>query len=283
MVGAESHRPDHGGPGQSGVNMNYIPTEDERRVFRECNDESFWYRSLPMSAMGMLVTQMLIKKGILSTHSRFGSFPKLAFAGLCGYMGGKLSYMRACQEKFKKLENSPLGEALRLRKPVAPEKNEEQICLAVYFGKYLVKTLPGACDICAGLKHFAQKQEFSSVPSSSPFETSPAAEAPLSSMYSGDNRGMEYSHSDYEPVPFSSSMNESTPTGITDNVPPEPGPSLEASPKRKGITYDELRSRNRELYEAGITQKSELPSRSPQERLSKKEVKVNKYGDAWEE
>ncbi|XP_015268359.1 PREDICTED: OCIA domain-containing protein 1 isoform X3 [Gekko japonicus] len=231
QVGGESHRPDHGGVGQSAVNMNYVPTEDERRVFRECNEESFWYRSLPMSAMGMLVTQMLIKKGILSTHSRFGSFPKLAFAGLCGYLGGKLSYMRVCQEKFKQLENSPLGEALRLRRPVSPE----------------------------------------------------AAEAPLSSMYSGDNRGTESSRSVYEPVPFSSSMNESTPTGITDSVPQEPGPSLEASPKKKGITYDELRNRNRELYEAGITQKSELPSRSPQERLSKKEVKVNKYGDAWEE
>ncbi|XP_015268357.1 PREDICTED: OCIA domain-containing protein 1 isoform X2 [Gekko japonicus] len=252
QVGGESHRPDHGGVGQSAVNMNYVPTEDERRVFRECNEESFWYRSLPMSAMGMLVTQMLIKKGILSTHSRFGSFPKLAFAGLCGYLGGKLSYMRVCQEKFKQLENSPLGEALRLRRPVSPE-------------------------------HYPQTREFSSVPYSSPFETSRAAEAPLSSMYSGDNRGTESSRSVYEPVPFSSSMNESTPTGITDSVPQEPGPSLEASPKKKGITYDELRNRNRELYEAGITQKSELPSRSPQERLSKKEVKVNKYGDAWEE
>lgn len=57
------------------------------------------------------------------------------------------------------------------------------------------------------------------MPYSSPFETSPAAKAPPSSMYSGDNRGMEYSPSDYEPVPFSSSMNESMPTGITDSVP----------------------------------------------------------------
>ncbi|MGH0138662.1 UNVERIFIED_CONTAM: hypothetical protein FKN15_031918 [Acipenser sinensis] len=25
--------------------MAYVPTEEERRVFRECNQESFWYRS----------------------------------------------------------------------------------------------------------------------------------------------------------------------------------------------------------------------------------------------
>ncbi|XP_060102274.1 OCIA domain-containing protein 1 [Heteronotia binoei] len=251
QVEGESHRPGHGSPGQSGVNMNYVPTEDERRVFRECNQESFWYRSVPLSAISVLVTQVLIKKGVLTTHSRFGALPKLVFAGLCGYIGGKLSYMKACQEKFKKLENSPLGEVLRQRK-VSPE-------------------------------YYSQKRDFSNVPSSSPFETPPAAGPPPSSMYSGDNRGMEYSKSNYEPVPFSSSMNESTPTGITDSVPQEPGPLLEASPKRKGITYDELRSRNRELYEAGITQKSELPPKSSQERVSKKEVKVNKYGDAWED
>lgn len=26
------------------VGIEYIPTEEERRVFRECNQESFWYR-----------------------------------------------------------------------------------------------------------------------------------------------------------------------------------------------------------------------------------------------
>ncbi|XP_054846610.1 OCIA domain-containing protein 1 [Eublepharis macularius] len=238
-------------PGQRRANVNYILTDEERRVFRECNEESFWYRSVPMSAIGMLVTQILIKKGILTTHSRFGSAPKVAFAGFCGYMGGKLSYMKACQEKFRKLENSPLGEAMRQRAPISHE--------------------------------YSQNREFSNVPSPSPFETAPAEAASFPSMRSGDNRGTEYSRSKYEPIPFSSSMNESSPTGITDNVPQEPSPFLEASPKGKGITYDELRSRNRELYEAGITQKSELPSKSSQERLSKKEVKVNKYGDAWEE
>ncbi|XP_067353377.1 OCIA domain-containing protein 1-like isoform X2 [Channa argus] len=63
------------------VGMDYIPTDEEKRVFRECNQESFLYR----------------------------------FAGFCGYLAGKMSYMKTCQEKFKRLENSPLGEALRQR------------------------------------------------------------------------------------------------------------------------------------------------------------------------
>lgn len=29
---------------QPPVGMEYIPTEEERRVFKECNQESFWYR-----------------------------------------------------------------------------------------------------------------------------------------------------------------------------------------------------------------------------------------------
>ncbi|KAJ8000516.1 hypothetical protein DPEC_G00180930 [Dallia pectoralis] len=93
--------------------LNY--TEDEKRVIRECVQESFWYRSVPFSLASMLVTQGLVHRGILTSSSRFGSLPKVAFAGLCGFLAGKMSYVKHCQEKFKRLEDSPLGEALRQR------------------------------------------------------------------------------------------------------------------------------------------------------------------------
>ncbi|KAF3687588.1 OCIA domain-containing protein 1 [Channa argus] len=97
------------------VGMDYIPTDEEKRVFRECNQESFLYRSVPFSVVSMAITQALVARGTLSASSRFGSLPKVAFAGFCGYLAGKMSYMKTCQEKFKRLENSPLGEALRQR------------------------------------------------------------------------------------------------------------------------------------------------------------------------
>ncbi|XP_020497507.1 OCIA domain-containing protein 1-like [Labrus bergylta] len=97
------------------VGTEYIPTEEERRVFKECNNESFWYRSVPFSVVSMAVTQALVAKGVLTASPRFGTLPKVAFAGFCGYLAGKMSYMRTCQEKFTRLENSPLGEALRQR------------------------------------------------------------------------------------------------------------------------------------------------------------------------
>ncbi|XP_042341598.1 OCIA domain-containing protein 1-like [Plectropomus leopardus] len=106
---------------QSPVGMEYVPTEEERRVFQECNTESFWYRSVPFSVVSMAITQALVAKGTLSASPRFGSLPKVVFAGFCGYLAGKMSYMKICQEKFKRLENSPLGEALRQRTGLPPQ------------------------------------------------------------------------------------------------------------------------------------------------------------------
>lgn len=102
------------------VSLDYIPTEEEKRVLRECNQESFWYRSIPISVISMALTQALITRGVLTSSTRFGSLPKVVFAGVCGYMAGKLSYMKTCQEKFKNLPNSPLGEALRQRQRHIP-------------------------------------------------------------------------------------------------------------------------------------------------------------------
>ncbi|KAM8879015.1 OCIA domain-containing protein 1 isoform 2-T2 [Spinachia spinachia] len=108
-------------PAQSRVGVDYIPTEEERRVFKECQNESFWYRSVPFCVVGVTVTQVLVAKGILSPSPRFGSLPKVVFAGFCGILAGKMSYMKACQEKFKRLDNSPLGETLRQRTGMSPQ------------------------------------------------------------------------------------------------------------------------------------------------------------------
>lgn len=106
---------------QAPVGIEYIPTEEEKRVFKDCNHESFWYRSVPFSLVSVAITQALVAKGILSASPRFGSLPKVVFAGFSGYLAGKMSYMKTCQEKFMRLENSPLGEALRQRTGGTPQ------------------------------------------------------------------------------------------------------------------------------------------------------------------
>lgn len=55
-----------------------------------------------------------MEKSMFEDQSWYGN-DSISVAGFFGYMAGKLSYMKTCQEKFKRLENSPLGEALRQR------------------------------------------------------------------------------------------------------------------------------------------------------------------------
>ncbi|XP_020369866.2 OCIA domain-containing protein 1 isoform X2 [Rhincodon typus] len=231
------------------LDTSYIPTEEERRVFRECNQESFYYRSLPFSGMSMLGTQLLISRGVLSTSTRFGSIPKVAFAGICGYLIGKISYMKTCQEKFMRLENSPLGDALRQGRRRFPHP------------------------------HSYQKSEFSD---STVEHLQPEVNSPIT--YSDD-----YNHSisdlKHESVPFSSTLSESAPTGIVDTTGATSPEIEESKPQRKSMTYDELRNKNRELYEVTVAQKADSLHKPTPQRLpdNKGVAKTNKYGDTWEE
>ncbi|KAJ8377113.1 hypothetical protein SKAU_G00076930 [Synaphobranchus kaupii] len=249
----------HGGSPQSPVDMGYIPTEEEKRVFRECSLESFWYRSVPLSALGMAVTQGLISRGVLTSSTRFGSLPKVAFAGLCGYLAGKISYVKTCQEKFKNLENSPLGEALRLgnhgQHPWFSPQNRSEF-------------------------------EEASEPPYEPVSPNPAEQRGPSQSYAD----FPYSDSAYPPAPFSSALSESAPSGEGSDISPQAPPYLEEeNPKKKSIFYEDLRSKNRENYEVTMTQKAETllkptPTRTPPSRTPpSKEEKKNIYGDTWEE
>ncbi|KAH0520248.1 OCIA domain-containing protein 1 [Microtus ochrogaster] len=109
--------------------------------------------------------------------------------------------------------------------------------------------------------HYAQRSRYdSNMSGQSSFVTSPAAD-------SIEKEALPR----YEPIPFSASMNESTPTGITDHIAQGPDPNFEESPKRKSITYEELRSKNRESYEVTLTHKTDPSVRPVQERVPKKE------------
>ncbi|KAM4049590.1 OCIA domain-containing protein 2 [Anomaloglossus baeobatrachus] len=77
--------------------------EEFGKIIKECKQESFWYRALPLSLTSMLATQILIHQGYLSKNKRFGSLPKLALAGFLGFTIGKISYFGTCQKKFEKL------------------------------------------------------------------------------------------------------------------------------------------------------------------------------------
>ncbi|KAF7659838.1 hypothetical protein LDENG_00292430 [Lucifuga dentata] len=235
------------GRAQAPVGMDYIPTEDEKRVFRECNQESFWYRSVPFSVISMAITQALITRGTLTASPRFGSTPKLAFSGFCGYLAGKMSYMKTCQEKFKRLENSPLGEALRQRTGLPPQYSQ------------------GA-------------QSELSDPSTQSFD-SMFQPADTPGQMPTHTRDYEYGYNTEPAMQMSKPDDFNPPSSAQSYV-------EEEEPKKKAILYENLRLKNRENYEVTLTQKAETLLKSPPERepeRPKKEVKKNIYGDTWEE
>ncbi|KAJ0065276.1 hypothetical protein NL108_007003 [Boleophthalmus pectinirostris] len=86
---------------------HHVHREDVRKVWNECQEESFWYRALPISVSSMAVTGGLIYNGVWKSSARFGPFPKLAVAGILGYAVGKISYMGTCWNKFQELGIKP--------------------------------------------------------------------------------------------------------------------------------------------------------------------------------
>ncbi|XP_050702945.1 OCIA domain-containing protein 1-like [Eriocheir sinensis] len=101
-----------GGEGQFRPAFN----QEELRVLRECNRESFYFRSLPFAAAMSGAAFLAMRRGMLRTSDRFGYTPKMVVGAAIGYFIGKLSYQGACAEKLMRLPDSPIGDALRKRK-----------------------------------------------------------------------------------------------------------------------------------------------------------------------
>ena len=77
----------------------------EQALMRECNNESFWQRSAPLSLlMGTAVTIAARTGKIKGTRV----FPKSLGAAMIGYFAGKISYMPICRDKF--LTQEPHGD-----------------------------------------------------------------------------------------------------------------------------------------------------------------------------
>ncbi|XP_055320092.1 OCIA domain-containing protein 1 [Sitodiplosis mosellana] len=96
--------------------LNYRFSAEELRVIAECERESFYSRSLPFS-IGLGTAAFLgVKNGYLKPNMRFGPWPKVIALGFFGYIAGRISYMKKCQEKMMAIPNSRFAEMLRRRK-----------------------------------------------------------------------------------------------------------------------------------------------------------------------
>ncbi|XP_068203456.1 OCIA domain-containing protein 1 [Palaemon carinicauda] len=104
------------GPPTPDQQFKPVFNQEELRVLRECNIESFYYRCVPMAAALTTAAFIAMRKGVLKVSERYGYSPKMLGAALLGYFAGKFSYQNACAEKLMRLPDSPVGEALRKRK-----------------------------------------------------------------------------------------------------------------------------------------------------------------------
>lgn len=103
------------GLGKVTIPPSYKFTSEELRALNECNKESFYTRSLPISVILGFGTYSALKNGFLKPNIRFGAVPKVSLAMLIGYCIGKISYQQKCAEKFMNLPNSYIGQVLRDR------------------------------------------------------------------------------------------------------------------------------------------------------------------------
>ncbi|CAH1104245.1 unnamed protein product [Psylliodes chrysocephalus] len=91
-------------------------SQDELRVLKECNKESFYQRCLPLSALLAGSSYYAVKAGFLKGNPKFGATPKVIVSVIVGYFVGKFSYQSKCAEKLMQLPNSQIGEMLRQKR-----------------------------------------------------------------------------------------------------------------------------------------------------------------------
>jgi len=91
--------------------------EVEMGVLRECQSESFWYRSLPLSGLLAAGTHFAVQQGIMRPNPNYGARPKVILGVIVGYFLGKFSYADACADKFLvQAPDSDIAEAVRERR-----------------------------------------------------------------------------------------------------------------------------------------------------------------------
>ncbi|XP_070553955.1 OCIA domain-containing protein 1-like isoform X2 [Ptychodera flava] len=110
--------PGPGGPGQQTL------TEAEKRVLKECTNESTWFRAIPLGGVGAGLAYYLVKLGKLTASPKYGAVPKMAYAAFFGYIIGKISYLNVCRAKIMALENSPMAEAMRKKMRPIPMRED---------------------------------------------------------------------------------------------------------------------------------------------------------------
>jgi len=112
-------------PGAPPPQMNL--SLEEQKVLQSCQSESFWYRSIPVSALLASAAHFGVLRGYLKPHPSWGARPKVVLGSILGYFLGKFSYVDVCADKFlAEAPDSNIAETIRARRGLASRKPEVQ-------------------------------------------------------------------------------------------------------------------------------------------------------------
>ena len=98
--------------------LGYKPSEEEQKIFAECMNDCFWFRSLPAASIAGIGVLAAIKTGRLQP-SKYGSWPKVAVSSGLAYILAKESYLlgEKCDDKFlEKAPKSEMAEKIRFNR-----------------------------------------------------------------------------------------------------------------------------------------------------------------------
>jgi len=104
-----------GGGSENPFDLRFQMSQADLKLVKECRDEAFYSRSLPIMVALSGATHFLVKTGKLTGHPKYGSLFKVCWAAFFGNIFGKISYQSVCNEKLKADPNSLLGRSLRQR------------------------------------------------------------------------------------------------------------------------------------------------------------------------
>ncbi|KAL7736174.1 hypothetical protein ACLKA6_003719 [Drosophila palustris] len=240
---------------------DYNFSADELKALRECNQESFFQRSLPFGTGLGLLAYFGVKNGYLQGNGKYGAVPKVIMGVVLGYFVGKFSYQQKCAEKIMRLPNSRLGEILRQRRQgggvissITPDENLGRAFTLAPF-------TPSSADVYTdeGFK--------------------PSSHRNTSLNLDTDSRPSISGLDDiYRPNLDSNTM-------VDTDLPLEPA--------KPGESYEDLRKKNRDdymkrqqspysrPYDAPVQQRATVEPPVQEQSLGIGNAKRNKYGDSW--
>eukprot|EP00088_Acartia_fossae_P028834 TRINITY_DN2965_c0_g1_i7.p1 TRINITY_DN2965_c0_g1~~TRINITY_DN2965_c0_g1_i7.p1 ORF type:complete len:275 (-),score=35.38 TRINITY_DN2965_c0_g1_i7:366-1190(-) len=167
-------------------------TDEERQARKQCFEEAFWYRAVPLGIVSSACALIAVRSGKIQTKSRFSAGSIVLGFGSLGYLIGKFSYINSanCSKLFE--EKAPNGDVNKEIQEIR-QKQKYNAELTERFNEILVTTrhfsdkenlILAECSRFAlyayslplslafsGLIHYAQTKNF--IPSSKFFTTYP--------------------------------------------------------------------------------------------------------------